>query len=547
MRDSLTSIGLTIITAVLWLATPSLAGMFPVESPWGENRDLKQLERSWFILENPGIRGSLLAPVSFAGPQWTPTQHPESLSPDKGPNAEFGPRFRFDLCSSNHFQGGQANSRFFNELPFTPRELNRADQRMRVSAGFLAHLAPGWTLWQRTIVDSDPLLDPASRTKEFHQIDASVEVPGAVLAYDRRHLSAWVGRRSERWGPGWTGSLILEPGAPNPDGFGYSWTRERWTARYRCARLDDSLHNVPARPRFLAGHRLDVAVTPSFRLGLSETALVASSGAVPFWLLNPLLPWSLSQSEDRTPSEGTNIYWSLDAIWNPTEQWSLYGQFLLDDFMIDVEDRDTYPDQLGGLVGWLWSGHPSHSGPSPHSCWRAGFEYSRIGAWTYVHRDRELRYQAWSMSLGHPAGPDSESFTLFCSRTSLGNGTKTSTGFGSLGLDNVGPSSSNPLAMAWVRFHRQGQIWLNTPLNSVGATGQPSPTKPVSRWWQVGASLRIQPVFHWTANLRTGWTDCRPGIPADNDPRNPASLNASNGFWASITISIPLLSIASNL
>ncbi|MBU8869482.1 MAG: hypothetical protein KOO60_01290 [Gemmatimonadales bacterium] len=486
-------------------------------------------------LQGIGSKEYLVVPVTSAGPAGFLTGKKGASEPtdkaDKNPNSWF----RFDLFSSNHVQGGQANGPFLDELTYTPRELSKPDYRMRVSAGFLARLYPGWTLWQRTVMDSDPTLDPASRTKEFRQIDASVEVPDAALAYDRDELHAWIGRRWERWGPGWTGSLLLEPGAPTPDGFGYSWTSDRWAARYRCAQLDDVRIGDQYFPRYLAGHRLDIAVSPTLRISLAETALVTYGGSVPSWLLNPLLPWCLSQQEDRSPTGDTNIFWSLETIWNPSENWSVYGQFLLDDFMIDIEDRDTHPDQLGGLAGLLWSGTPPLSSASTkpgRTVWRVGLEYSRLESWTYVHRDPTVRYEAWSASLGHPAGPDSESLTLFCSRSAS---------------SQSGSDQTTPFGLIWARYHRQGQIWLGTPLSPVGSTGIPGPIPPVSRWWQVGSALKFNLLSGWTGTLRTGWTDTDPGIPSNGLEPNPSAVDAASGFWTSFTLTIPVLRIVSDL
>ena len=516
-------LGASLLTGAV-MASPLSAGAFL----WRDPGDLQQLEDSWLILQGPGPDNEMAVPVTSAGPVGIRLGRPDSPASSATTVADYRPWFRFDLCAASLWQGGQANGPFYDELAYTPGELANPDQRLRMSAGFLARLSPGWTLWQRTLVDSDPALDPASRTKEFHQINASVEVPDAVLAYERDGLAAWAGRRWEGWGPGWTGSLILEPGGPPPDGFGYSWTRDRWSARYRCVRLDDVRPDDQPFPRYLAGHRLDLAITPSLRIGLAETALVISPGGVPFWLLNPLLPWSLSQSEDRDPEEGTNILWSLDSIWNPSPDWALYGQFLLDDFMIDNEDRDTHPDQLGCLAGLLWSGTRPKAGPAS---WRAGLEYSRLGSWTYVHRDPALRYRAWSAALGHPAGPDSESLTLFCSRSGFGPSASGSSGSG----------------LIWARWHRQGQVWLDTPLGPVGSAGLPWPTQPVSRWWQLGAALRLNPFSTLTGTLRGGWTGASPGIPADGLQPNPSSIETGRGFWASFTLTVPLLRIDADL
>ena len=265
----------------LW-ASGSSAGLLPDGDPlWLEPHDFGQLERSWSIHQNPFANGRMQIPVLSAGPTKLSTANPPNRSSLRSETTDSDIWIRFDLTAAGLSQFGLANGPFSDELAYTPQNLINPDQRLQFSAGFLARLSHRWTLWQQTFVDTDPTLDPASRTKEFHQIDSSVEIPTAVLAYEGDEMAFWLGRRWERWGPGWTGSLILEPGAPEADGFGYSWTRSRWSARYRCARLDDFTTDGPPLARYLAGHRLDVAVHPTLRIGLSETALVSSGAGMP--------------------------------------------------------------------------------------------------------------------------------------------------------------------------------------------------------------------------------------------------------------------------
>lgn len=482
------------------------------QSLWRETQGLDQLEARWALLQGFGPGSAAAWPVTCDGPIDTRSAHGGG-TPADGP---FRPSLRFDLHSAMLFQSGQASDHFLSGSFGFGQDLRDPDLRTRVGTGLLVRLSPRWSFRQRVMIDSEPGRDPASRTKEFHQINSSVEIPEAALVYESGEMAAWLGRRWERWGPGWTGSLILEPGGPPADGFGGSWSRSRWSLRYRCGRLDD--HFVDDQPvsRYLAGHRLDYSVTPAVRIGLSETALTSSHGALPLWLLNPILPWSMAQSEARGPAEGTNILWALDGIWNPTASWALYGQFLLDDYMIDGPDRDIHPDQLGFLAGVLWTGGTAAESPG---VWRIGLEYSRLGSWTYVHREPELRYRSWGTSLGHASGPDSETATLICSRSGL---------------------ARSATAQIWTRWHRQGQVWLDTPLGPVGSAGYPWPTRPVNRWLQAGAALRARLVLGSTATLRAGWTDpAIADLPAGQEA-NPAFATASRGWWGSLTIALPL-------
>lgn len=266
--------------------------------------------------------------------------------------------------------------------------------------------------------------------------------------------------------------------------------------------------------RYFVGHRLEFAPTTNVRVGLSETALIATSGAMPFWALNPLLPWVMAEQEKRGTQEKTNIVWAVDTVWN-IGNWVAYGQFLLDDYMIDSEDRNTYPDQLGCMVGMA---HERLS-PGKESTQRLGLEYTRLWSWTYIHRDPELIYQAWQQGIGHPAGSDSESVTAFWS------------------LAGKNPWQS---LIIWGRYHRQGQAWLGTALDPVGSPGLSYPIPPVSNWWQTGLDIEVRPHQAVTTRLRLGWTDTQ--ILPDEDSLSPVpdQLTAVSQWHGSLTVSIDL-------
>jgi len=388
------------------------------------------------------------------------------------------PTFRLDMSGtalvSHRWRPGRLPLALLESL--TDPGLNQETWfRWRQSTGLLVELPGGWTIYQRTIVDSDRALDPTSRMKEFHQISATVEIPTAVVRYRNRGFQLQVGRRWRSWGPGWTGSLILDHANPSADGIDLSYQSRRWSARYACLRLDDFepglLPEANPLSRYLSCHRLDLQPTATLRLGLSETALVAADGAPPFWLLNPVLPWSLAQQEDGSGAAAVNILWAIDATWNPYPGWAVYGQFLLDDFQIDQEDRHTYPDQLGWLGGILWQARPAGSAAAAR-CTRlgAGLEYTRLGTWTYVHRDPAARYHGWGASLGHPAGPDSETLS---------------------GFFEVRQPGQRRRLLLLARWQRQGRIHLGTAESYIGQTDQPFPAPPVSESIQLGAVVSV--------------------------------------------------------
>jgi len=406
-----------------------------------------------------------------------------------------------------------------------PRELLLTEEtrfRWRHTTGLFAQLAKGWSVYQQAVIDSDPKYDPTNRMKEYRQLDASIEIPTAAIQYSNGPVTINVGRRWRRWGPGWSGSLILDTLHAPGDGLDISYTRPRWSARFFCERVNNQEAIISGSnqelSRYLSGHRLDIGISDNLRLGLSETILLAINGAPPFWAFNPLLPWAMTQQERHSGEFGANIFWSLDVAWNPNPSWVVYGQFLLDDFMIDVEDRDTHPDQLGWLVGAIW--HPSrtdHTTTNNALELTVGWEYTRINTWTYVHRIPITRYQAWQGPIGHPVGPDSETATTF------------------LEFDN--PPVCDQI-LVWGQWSRRGRITLATPESQVGNVVDRFPSSPMNRSVQVGLSILWSGPQSSLIECRTGWshisTDSSPEITTDD-------------FWGSAAVTIPLFNWWSDL
>ena len=407
---------------------------------------------------------------------------------------------------------------------FRPLEDGETHLRWRLETGFDVALPEGFRLYLRVDVDSDPLLDPTSRTKQYRQIDAAVQSPTASFSYRSGRWQIGLGRNWQRWGPGWTGSLLLDNHHPPRDGWDLVYRGDRWAARYFLQRLD---HATVATAegvttifqRYLAAHRIDFAVGQRLRLALTETALIATDGAVPFWALVPILPWALAQQEDRPSIEIANINWGADVIWNVTDAWTIYGQFLLDDYMLDSADRVLHPDRLALLTGITWHG--------TNGAWRmlaAGMELSHIDTWTYRHRSGIASYQAWGTPLGHPAGPDSDTATGFASWQSHD---------GAMRL------------VMWGRWYREGPLGLDSGISDDSPISPPDPS--VVDWRQLGIVATLPGPLGSRLDLRGGWTDTATTAPAAAlEPSAGTPLPASR-WWGAVTVELPLRPISGSL
>lgn len=426
-------------------------------------------------------------------------------------------RFRGQLAPQGTLRAGQAERAYATALPFASPALDDAALRWRVRSDLQFVLAEPFYVEQRTLVDSQPQLDPASRTKQYRQIDASVETPRAFVGYRAGAVHVRLGRLDECWGPGWTGSLLLNPTAAPADGLWADVTGRRWRARSRFGRIDSQELDGRDRSRWLAAHRFEWQAHPRWRLAWSEAALVASDNGMPLWLANPVLPWALAQQEARGDGEAANVLWTLDSELRLGERWRMYGQFLLDDFMLDAADRRSHPDQLAFLVGCLWTLERPGA-----ATWIASLEATRVGDWVYVHHDPLVRLRAWDGLLGHPAGPGSEAVTLAIARET------------GVRRDTV---------LLWVRWHRRGRVWIGTDDSPVGAAGDPFPAPPRARFLQAGGLWRQALPAGWRVTWAAGWNDLARDA-GDFAPADPMLRDPARGGWISLALELPVLRLA---
>jgi len=203
-----------------------------------------------------------------------------------------------------------------------------------------------------------------------------------------------------RWGPGRRGTLLLSDAA-GPMGF-LSFSEQiggRVTATALSGQLSRADH------RFLAAHRIEASVSRRLSVGLAEAVRYPSDG-VDLLYASGLIPYAIverthirdASTDSLRGSQRANIMASLDVVWRPSQDLSLYGEVLLDD--IATENRDM-PDRFAYQAGFR-----SERDYGSRTAHLIG-EYTRVLNFTYavdygqnfIHRDHPL---------GFALGPDVE-------------------------------------------------------------------------------------------------------------------------------------------
>jgi hypothetical protein len=220
-------------------------------------------------------------------------------------------------------------------------------------------------------------------------------------------LSVTLGRQAFRWGPGYTGNLLLSDASPPLDGVSMSgqFGKVRGTVVFAALNTtwhDDGTRRYLAR-RYFAAHRLDWVPSPRLEIGVMDAVLYGGDARPMEWhYLNPVLPFYASQfnaGNDANPDfQDDNALIGFDARWNPRPGWALYGELLFDDYRYDPKSND--PHALAYLAGIHRTGIAERG--------EARMEYARVGRYTYTHLVPEQQYTHFGASLGYPTGNDAD-------------------------------------------------------------------------------------------------------------------------------------------
>jgi hypothetical protein len=232
---------------------------------------------------------------------------------------------------------------------------------------------------------------PGMRVLPWRNI-ATLENELAYVAFKIPWLRLELGRDEFVWGPGYTGSVMLDDTAPALDHI-------QLCASYRDFKFlsfTSMLSRWGSKPRFLSAQRLEVSLWNHLTLGGAMMAVSSWDSLQPSQLgglINPLIPIYLTVSNDGM-CENLLVGWDA-VLYLPRTK--VYGQFFLDNY--EFNDLLVSPNAVGAQAGAYWT---------PNLPVEARFEYTRVTAFTYYHRVHSLMYENYLTTMGHPLGPDAD-------------------------------------------------------------------------------------------------------------------------------------------
>jgi hypothetical protein len=149
--------------------------------------------------------------------------------------------------------------------------------------------------------------------------------------------------------------------------------------------------------KYAAMHHLDLAVTKWLNIGLFEGVIFGRKDHFEFGYLNPVIFY---RSIEQQNGSFDNAVAGLDFKANAAKRFQFYGQFLLDEFSLDLVKKGN---------GWWGNKWALQAGVKYIDVLNIKnldiqLETNRVRPFTYSHRDSVASYTHYNQPLAHPLG-----------------------------------------------------------------------------------------------------------------------------------------------
>ncbi len=220
-----------------------------------------------------------------------------------------------------------------------------------------------------------------------------------------KHISAQLGHDKVFIGNGYR-SLILSDYAPAF--FFLKLNTQVWRFRYQNLFTELTANygraNQVYGKKYMAQHHLSFAITPRLSVGMSEMVIFGKrTGGFELQYLNPLIFY---RAVEQGVGSKDNSLVGADVKWNVVNRVQLYGQVLLDEFLLK---------EIKARKGW-WANKQAvqlgvkYVDVAGVSNLDVQAEVNFIRPYTYQHQDSLTSYQHYQQPLAHPIGANLTEF-----------------------------------------------------------------------------------------------------------------------------------------
>jgi len=157
------------------------------------------------------------------------------------------------------------------------------------------------------------------------------------------------------------------------------------------------------KKKYAAIHHLDVNIGRSLNVGLFEGIVFGRPDHFEFGYLNPIIFY---RSIEQQNGSFDNALVGLDAKWNVKHAVQLYGQLLIDEFVLSEikENRGSWVNKWGIQAGAKYVDAFAIKNLDLQ------IETNRVRPFTYSHSDSVSNYTHYNQPLAHPLGANFQEF-----------------------------------------------------------------------------------------------------------------------------------------
>jgi len=244
-------------------------------------------------------------------------------------------------------------------------------------------------------------------------ISDNIPVLASLDGFEIPAITWQIGRDEMKWGPGYSGSLILSNQTKPLDMISYSGNFDLEQLIGNWGNLHFSkLFSLLDENRLLLGQRFEYSPDTPWRIGFSETSIAVRDcgilyfNPIPFPLSNYLIQQIYSNFPDISEKENNiNYNIGLDLQYQFDNGTKIYGEVMFDDFIF-YQQVNPAPSRYGFSIG-------SHIPDiMDHAKTDLIIEYTRINNYVYHPREEWQNYLYQGEYLGHPLGPDADQIVV---------------------------------------------------------------------------------------------------------------------------------------
>jgi hypothetical protein len=214
-----------------------------------------------------------------------------------------------------------------------------------------------------------------------------------------RHISAQLGHDRVFIGNGYRSLILSDFAAPF---FFLKLNTQVWKFRYQNLftelTADYRSANQVFGKKYMAQHHLSLALTPNLSVGVSETVVFGKrTGGFELQYLNPVIFY---RAIEQGIGSKDNALVAADVKWNVARRVQLYGQLVLDEFLLKEirARRGWWSNKQAVQIGAKYVDVAGISNLDLHA------EFNYIRPYTYQHQDSLTSYQHYQQPLAHPIG-----------------------------------------------------------------------------------------------------------------------------------------------